>query len=381
MATIMGVAIFGNSVLGILSAFLIEDLGLTAAQIGWVAATISISGALLSPTAGRVADNIGGRRMAVAVLGVAGIGWLALAAAPTFSILLIAAVFAGLGQAGANPATNKMIGAHVPIRRQGIVTGIKQSGVQAALFVGGLVLPTLSLEWGWRTALASTIVVPILGVIVLLLIVPPDTIEMKLTGFRKRDAADPPRWINRVAWQGVLVGICVGAMVTYLPLYAQNELQFSVVSAGVLASAYAVAGLTTRLVSPPLAMRARHIAIPMMTLSFIASIGYLLLWLAPAWGSAALWIGAAMVGVLTGWLALGMLSVITRVKQSAAGNASGIVARGFTLGAAMGPVAFGLLLDWTGGYDLGLLLVGSCAGGSAVLMYRWFRSEYSLVPT
>ena len=62
------------------------------------------------------------------------------------------ALVGGVGQAIANPATNKLISMHVPPGKRGIITGIKQSGVQAGTFLGGLLLPVITLSFGWRLA-------------------------------------------------------------------------------------------------------------------------------------------------------------------------------------------------------------------------------------
>lgn len=163
-------------------------------------------------------------------------------------------------------------------------------------------------------------------------------------------------------------------------LYAQAELGFSVVSAGALASPFGIAGLTARLIVPPFAMRSRHIAIPMVILAAMALIGCFLLWMSPSLGPAAPWVGSSLVGGLSAWTALGMLSVITRVDQADSGAASGLVTRGYTLGTALGPILFGFLLSRTGEYDLTLLLVGLSISGSAVLMLSWLRSEGFLSP-
>lgn len=373
MATTMGVAIFSSSVLGVLSTFLIADFGLNASDIGWLAAVVSITAAVAGPWAGAIADRIGARPMIVMVFLLSGVGLLAISASPVFTALIFAGVVAGLGQAGANPATNKLIRALVPTGRRGLVTGVKQSGVQVGLFVGGLAMPTLALALGWRLALSAVVVVPMVASLATIYIVPrnlEDRVETEVSA-----SPGVPKWVHRVALQGLLVGLSVGAMVTYLPLYAQTEIGISVVTAGAVASTYAVSGFLARLAFPHFGQKARHLAIPMLLIALIALVGALLLWAASLFGEATLWVGASLAGALSGWNALGMLSVITRVEQKSSGAASGVVTRGFGLGVAIGPPIFGTALVATGDYHLGFAIVAAAIVGAALLIASWLRSE------
>lgn len=369
----MGVAIFSSSVLGVLSTFLIADLGISASDIGWLAAVVSITAAIAGPSAGALADRIGARPMVVTVFLISGLGLLAISASPTFTVLIFAGVVAGLGQAGANPSTNKLIRALVPKGRRGLVTGVKQSGVQVGLFIGGLVMPTLALALGWRLALSVVVVVPIIASFVTVYIVPAhlkDRVDAEVSV-----SPGVPRWVHRVAFQGLLVGLSVGAMVTYLPLYAQTEIGLSVVTAGAVASTYAVSGFLARLAFPHFGQKARHLAIPMLLIALVALVGALLLWAASLFGETILWVGAGLAGVLSGWTALGMLSVITRVEQRSSGAASGVVTRGFGLGVAIGPPIFGTALAATGDFHVGFAIVATAIVGAAVLIALWLKSE------
>ena len=61
----------------------------------------------------------------------------------------------GIAVAFGNPATNQLAARSVRAGRHGIVTGIKQSGVQVGAFLAGFVLPRAAETTGWRPALGA----------------------------------------------------------------------------------------------------------------------------------------------------------------------------------------------------------------------------------
>jgi MFS family permease len=354
MAAVMGVAIFSSPVLGILSRFLIDDAGLSRTQLGWLAALVSLTAALSGPTAGHIADRVGGRRMAVA-----------------------AGLVAGAGQAGANPSTNKLIGLYVPKGRRGLV----QSGVQMGVFVGGLVLPGAAVAWGWRTALALTAIVPLVGLLLVPFIVPKREPAESPAKARPRDRGPLPHQIRWLAMQGVAVGCASGAAITFLPLFAEEEVGVSVTTAGAVAAVYGLAGLFGRLFFPHYGEKRSHLAFPMLLVTMMTLVGVVLLWSAPNTGLPFLWIGGALVGVIPAWTALAMLAVITTIDQDKAGRASGYVSAGFGLGLATGPAVFGSLVDASGAYHLGWAFVLVMVIVAAVLMAGWVRTDPSRAGT
>ena len=61
----------------------------------------------------------------------------------------------GIAIAFGNPATNQLAARSVRAGQHGIVTGIKQSGVQVGAFLAGFVLPRAAETTGWRPALGA----------------------------------------------------------------------------------------------------------------------------------------------------------------------------------------------------------------------------------
>jgi len=69
----------------------------------------------------------GGQPLLAASFAVTSLSMGALAVAPSYGWLLLAAAPAGLPTTVANPATNQLVSRHVPRGRQGVVIGVKQA--------------------------------------------------------------------------------------------------------------------------------------------------------------------------------------------------------------------------------------------------------------
>ncbi len=371
----MGIAIFANPSYGILATFIIDDHGLTRAQIGLLATAFSLVGALTSPFVGRAADRVGGKRALLFLFLISGIGLILISAAPTFALMLLAAMFAGLAQASANPSTNKLIGVNVVPGRRGMVTGIKQSGVQLGVFIGGMALPFLALQYGWRWSLGSFALVSLVGLIAAWRFIPNDPLSAVVEKGPKQNVPRDVYWLGAF---GFLMGITVGAVFVYLPLYSTEVLGLSVTAAGVLAAMLGLFGAIARVVWAPIAERASHYAYPLLVIAVLSLISLVMLWIAPWAGVVFLVAGAILAGVSApAWSSVGMLAVISLVPQTVAGRSSGVLVLGFALGIAIGPPLFGLSVDVTGSYNLGFAVMCAITVLGAVVVVLWRRSSAS----
>ena len=75
-------------------------------------------------------------------------------AARSLAVLLVLMGVAGLVNSVCQPAINLFMADQVPLDRQGLAFGIKQSAIPAAVLVSGLALPVLALPLGWRATFA-----------------------------------------------------------------------------------------------------------------------------------------------------------------------------------------------------------------------------------
>ena len=146
----MGTATFALVVYAVLAVELIDEFGVARWQIGALVTANSLVGAVASPVVGTITDRLGARRATLMTIGISVVALGGIAASPVYGVLILAALVGGIAQSFANPSTNKLISLHVEPGRRGVITGIKQSGVQFGTFLAGLLLPVLTRAFGWR---------------------------------------------------------------------------------------------------------------------------------------------------------------------------------------------------------------------------------------
>ena len=364
LAVVMGVATFALTVFGVLTSQLIDEFGIARWQVGALVTASSAAGAILSPTIGRLTDRFGGRRSALVNLGLGTLALAALALAPTFGLLVIAALVTGIAQGMANPATNKLISLHVPAGSRGLITGIKQSGVQVGTVLGGLALPLLALAWGWRWAVATFAGLAAIGLISAFVIVPHDPGRGTSEVTREKGV---PADIVRLAGYGFLLGAGGSALFTYTALYGQETLGYSPAAAGAAVALMGVVGVVSRIAWSHAAERGHRYRGSLVWLAALSAVAALLMAAAPAFPPL-VWLAAATTGLsASAWNSVGMLAIIFMVPATSAGRASGVVLFGFLAGLGLGAPVFGWSVDALGTYLPGWLTAAGLFGAGWIV--------------
>jgi predicted MFS family arabinose efflux permease len=375
LAVTMASSTFAFTTFSVLSGALLDTFDIARWQLGALVTATAVLGAVLSPPMGRVADRIGGRNALLATLLLSAGALAAIAVSPIYLLVVCAALAAGSAQSVANPATNKLISLHGSDGGRGMLTGIKQSGVQIGTFLGGSLLPVGAATIGWRPTLLLAAVVPVAGLAVSRRIVPPSATDDTSDGLIVDGPLVRSPFLVQLAAYGFLVGAGWSAVFTYLPDYGQNVLGWSPTVAGLLVSAAGLFGIAGRI---GWSWYAEHRSDAPRTLALLAAIsvvavGAILLSsrLPPL-----LWVGAAALGGSSGsWNSVGMFAIIDRLPEKAAGAASGLVMFGFLIGLGVGAPAFGWSVDVTGAYVVGLVAAGlmHVAGLAVALVLRQAR--------
>ena len=213
----MGAATFTAASLGILATFIIDDLSISRAELGVVLAVVNIAAAVLSPVAGRITDRIGGKAAIVALFAIAGATFLLLGTAAGYVMLLAGALAGAFSNAFGNPSTNKLIAEDLPVGERGLITGIKQSGVQFGIFLGGVTVPSVAVAIGWRGAYLMVAAVPLVFALAALWVVP--SAPPSTAGRREDRRSRLPPAIWWLAAYGFLSGFS-GSAVYLVPLVA-----------------------------------------------------------------------------------------------------------------------------------------------------------------
>jgi MFS family permease len=368
----MGVATFTPASLGILATFIIDDLSISRAQLGIALGLANVASAVLSPIAGRITDRIGGKKALVALFVTAGVTYLILGTAVAYAMLLVGALAGAFSQATANPATNKLIAEDVPAGKRGVITGVKQSGVQAGIFLGGLTVPTLAITLGWRGAYLIVALIPLVFAAIAAWVIPT---APKATAEHRTRSRDPlPSAIWWLTGFGFLMGFS-GAVTFLVPLFAEEALGLSPVVGGVAAAVIAFVAIPGRILWSRYAERSgafRGSLGAMAVLSIAAAGVFYLSGAAAAW---LLWPAAVLIALgSSSWNSVGMVAVMVEAGVAATGRASGFVLFGFLAGLGIAPPIFGAIIDRTGSYDLLWLLSAISAAGAVAVIAAWQRS-------
>jgi len=372
----MGAATLSAPALGILATFIIDDLEISRSLLGWVIGTNVILAALLSPFTGRVTDRVGGKVALISVFVLATLAFLTFGLAPALAVLFIASVVAAISQSAANPSTNKLIGEALPPGERGVTTGIKQSGVQAAITVAGFILPALAIAFGWRGAMLTLAALPLLGALLALLVIPSSVPQS--TAGAGTDGRLPPSipWLTAY---GLIFGFA-GAVTFWIPLFAEESLGLDPRVGGIAISVAGLVAFAARILWARYAERRHEYLGPLGTMAVLGVVASALLLAATGWGWL-LWPGVILTGASSSaWNSVGMLAVIDEAGL-ATGRASGIVLFGFLTGLGIGPPLYGATVDATGSYNVMWLLSIAAAAVAAGLVSVWRRQRAASAPS
>ena len=374
----MGAATLAAPSLGILATFIIDDLGISRTLLGWIIATNVVLSAVLSPLTGRVTDRIGGKAALILVFGIAGVAFVVFGLAPAIAVLFVASAIAAVAQSGANPSTNKLIGEDLPPGERGFTTGIKQSGVQAAITVAGTVLPTLAIVFGWRTAMLAIAVLPLIGALIAFVVIPTSDQSAAAAGDSALRLPSSIRWL---AAYGFVIGIA-GAVIFFVPLFAEESLGFSPRLGGLAVTVAGIVAFASRILWARFAEQRGDYLWPLGIMAVMGIAAAMLLLASTQW-TWLLWLGVMLTGASTAsWNSVGMLAVINEAG-AATGRASGVVLLGFLTGLGIGPPLYGATVDATGSYNAMWLIsiVASAAGAALVWAWRVNRSAPTAATT
>ncbi|MFT4471490.1 MFS transporter [Arthrobacter sulfonylureivorans] len=380
----MGVGPLLNYGLSTVSPLVIEDLGISEGQFGLLATAIFASAAVSSMWLGKLSDRISNRAQLVLIFAGTAVALVVAALAHSYLVLVIAALLAGPAQAISNPTTNRIIISQVPAPKRPGWIGVKQSGVQGSQLFAGLFFPVVALWAGWQgaTALAAVVAVGLLLYGLRKLPENPITTAVPAPSASSPKPATPreesassqaatpqsagaqtrfPLSVWLFAGYSLLAGLGMQATNVYLPLFTVRELGFSLVMGGVAAGVSGVVGVTSRV------LWGRRMAKGVRASTLLILLGFGALAGSAAFLAAGtldmpvlLWLGVILHGAtVLGANVVVMAGVMRVVPAQRVGAASGIVSMGMYAGFAAGPLLMGLLLEATGNFHTGWLLVGA----------------------
>jgi predicted MFS family arabinose efflux permease len=328
----------------VLPGFLVGSLALQIkgdldVSVGAVAAGVTVffaAGAVGAGPGGRLSERTGAlRAIRGCVVATAALLLACALIARSLPVFLVLLGLAGLANAVCQPAINLFMADQVPLDRQGIAFGIKQSAIPTAVLVSGLALPVLALPLGWRATFAICAGAALAVAA---------AVGRSATRFVPAPEREPaPRPSRKLVITAVAAAIASGgpnALGAYLVASAV-DVGIAEGAAGILSAAGSATSLLVRIAAGHRADVRRDYGFSAMVALLVAgAAGFALLTV----GQPAPFVLGALVafGLGWGWPGLFNLAVVD-LNREAPGAATGVTQTGIYVGAAAGPAAYGLL--------------------------------------
>lgn len=364
--------------LSVLAPAIREDLPFSAFQLGLAVTFMFVVGGSASPLAGRVVDAFGPRKALLLLFTTSAAALALLAGSQSYGMIAAGLALAGWALALGNPATNQVVAEQVVRTRQGIVTGIKQSGVPLGGLITGTLLPSIARLANWRVAVLSILALPLVGMLGASRTVPDAAGRRRARRTRAAASRRPPSMVRWLTAYSPLMGGAMAVVNVHVPLYAFEHLSWRMETAGLLAAVIGVTGITARIVTGRLATAQRPLppVLTVLTIGAMCSAG--LVALSTVGSGVLLVVGVVGLGWCgVAWNAVAMIALVQRLSVHETAAASGRVLRGFFFGVVVAPAAFGVAVDTTGSYVGGWSFIVGMYLAATLLTLTWWRSEAS----
>ncbi|HDS1800682.1 TPA: MFS transporter [Pseudomonas putida] len=321
-------------------------------ELGVALAVFNIVSALVQAPLGYAVDHYGARKVLKAGLLLGSLSFLLLAVSPGYAVLLVTMAMAGLANGVYHPADYALLANGIEQGRLGrsfsihTFAGFLGSAVTPAVFLG------IAAAFGTQAALAAGAV---MGVAALLLISVPGSGVYQVPGHGRTSGAGAAAAPGRVRLLTPMIGVLT-VLFVLLNLSTSAIEKFSVaalVQSQGLTLAWANTALTAFLLCSAVGVLCggaladrtrRHGLVAAMAFALAAALTTLVaLGLVQGW---ALVVVLGAIGLLTGVIAPSRdMLVKAAAPRGAEGKTFGLVSTGFNIGGAIGPVAFGWMLD------------------------------------
>jgi ACS family hexuronate transporter-like MFS transporter len=154
-----------RQVLGLLAPTLQHSIGWTETQYGYIVGAFQLAYAIGLVLAGRMVDRLGCRISYALIMAFWSVASMAHALATSALGFGVARFLLGLGESGGFPAAIKTTTEWFPQRERSWATGVFNSGANIGAIVAPLVIPWITMKFGWRSAFIATGIVGALWIV------------------------------------------------------------------------------------------------------------------------------------------------------------------------------------------------------------------------
>jgi predicted MFS family arabinose efflux permease len=299
---------------------------------------------------------------------VAGVGVAAsligVGLAPSGILLALAVLIGGIANTLNQPACNLALARRLPPRRLGLAFALKQSSIPIASMIGGLAVPTFGLLIGWRGTIAMCAA---LAAAVLLMAWATISREAPRPRRVAKQGAAPVRALLPLTLAGVTGAAASTGMIAFFVDSATTDGVGSG-AAGIWFACAGVVAIAGRFLGGWLAdgwRRRPPLAFCLAAFFGIGAAGYALLSFAHSWP---LRVAASLPAFAAGWGWQGMFHHATVLLSPAApARATGVTQTGLSIGAFVGPITFGTVVE-AASFDTAWLVVAGLMASAAVIV-------------
>jgi predicted MFS family arabinose efflux permease len=354
--------------IGLTGGFVVQvrtDLQMGLDVCGLLVGLFFVASALAAFLLAPIVERIGAKRGIQLAAAASAVALAVIGTSVSSAQLGIGMGLGGFGHGLIHPATNRLLSRLVR-RRLGLAMGLKLTAMPAASLIGGLAVPTLSSTLGWRGSFAAMTVAVLLVLLCAQGLTAPTTLAPSPPA-RRESRGIVRRQLLPVAAAAGLATAAAASIAIFL-VDAGVSIGLTENAAATVLAVSSMAGLLGRvgagwLVDRPLRMDAfTFIAATLV----VGAVGYAAL----ASPVTAVFLLGAFLGYTGGSAWNGVLhhAIVTRYPDSPA-TATGIAQVGFAVGAGIGPIVFGLLVEHFS-YTVGWLALALGCLAAAVLAPR-----------
>lgn len=334
-----------------------EELRLNLTEVGVLVSVVNLGVVASAVGAGKLADRFG-ERLVIGYGTIAG-GFLILLVhlAASFPTLLSVFLLLGVPMATGTPAGSKAVAGWFRPTERATAMGIRQTGIPLGGTIAALILPSIALASGWRSALSAVgIITIIVGLGVLKLYREPARITVKRESIPVVGIREILR--RRDIWAVTLYAATLAGgqwcYLSYIELYLTRDVYFPLVLAAALLAAGQIGGASGRIITGLMsdrlfAGRRRPVMILLGLLAIVMCLGTASF--SPSTPKWCVAIIVASLGFATmSWQGLYLTLVAEIVGTRRAGQAIGLTNTVVFSGIVLFPPVFGFIGDATATY-------------------------------
>lgn len=357
--------------------FIVSELGISLTKAGFLVGAINVGTAFIALPAGILADRVGEKIVLLVAGMLAGLSVLMSSRVESFWGLTLMMLVIGFGSASATTAGSKGIMTWFPVRRRGFALGFRQIGQPLGVSLAAAILPALALSHGWQGAMGRASLSAFVGVLLVMFFYREKNMEKDL---RKKPAPikqDLSKLFrNKGLWlitftAMILVGIQFSVM-GYLELFIHEGLGYSIRFASYMLALASLAGMFSRIfwgiISDQIFGGRRKK--PFLIVTFLTGVICLGLFFM---GSGTPWWIVSVLSFLAGFTAMGSnglyVAMISELAgRDLAGTALGVSISVAQLGVLVIQPLFGFIVDNTGSYPFGWLMLAAITLAAVALI-------------